>query len=281
MAAASGYWSERETSFPWRTQRGVIMRKTITTKLDPEIEAIFRTAWRAIRGVAVPMWRPAVAFALIPTFFVVTISFAGEQGPFSTLLVMAYLAAVSLAFSWYIRACLHALHPNAPGTKVGLQHYVWRIAMAWALTMLPAGFVIGLVEGAGIDPNSASIILVSLLAAVLTIGAMTLAAVTSAQVAVAGRFNPLSAYAVTKGHRFKSILSFLMLLACGGGLGALLTLPTVGLSAIGVPEPLPTVLASTLVHLVLLLGLAATSIAILERATYVDAMQLPASSNAG
>jgi hypothetical protein len=257
------------------------MREKISTRRDPNIEAIFLTTWRAIRGVALPSWKLAVAYAFIPAILAVALRAVAGIGPGWAVFLGVYLASVAWSFSWYLRACLHALHPDAPGAKIGLEHYVWRVALAWALTMLPAGFAVALVEGAGIDPASALIILVTALTAMVTIGAMTLAAVTSAQVAVTGRFNPLAAFAVTRGHRIKSIYGFLIFLACAAGIGSLLMLPAVGLAAIGLPEPVPALLAIWPLHLVLLLGLAATSIAILERATKVDAMHAPASLDAG
>jgi hypothetical protein len=225
---------------------------------DPDLEAIFATAWRAARQVAVAEWRGAATVSVLPAVAASLVWGLPENALHPGGTGLLYVGTVLFTLAWYLRACLMALYPDAAGGRIALVHHVWRVGLAWGVTVLPAILAFPLL-GTWADPASGWFVALVLAAIPLTVTAFALAAATSARVAATGRVSPGRVWRLLRGRRLVSVFALFLVLAMAGGFGGFLYLPSFALEALGVPWAIAILPGGVLAHGAVLLGLAAVS----------------------
>jgi len=230
-------------------------------KKDPDLDRIFGAAFSMMGAVTQAQWRDAGKVALLPASGAALVWGVPQGFAVPTLTLPLYVATIAVALAWNLRACLGAMHPGAQGVGVPLGHFVWRIAIAFALTLVPAVAIFVMVNG-GLDPASGWFTLAIFAAIALSVTMYALAAVTAARVAATGRFSPLEAWSLLRGRRGVAIGSLCLLFATAIGFGGFLYLPSFALEAMGVPWLIAIIPGGVLTHGAILLGLAAVATAI-------------------
>lgn len=242
------------------------MAKVNKSKEMQGLEANYAAAWRVLRDVVRRDARMVAVVACVPGLAILPLVGAPAGTEFAVVAGLVYLGAVAVALSWYLRACLAALYPGAPGAAVPLHHYVWRVALAWAMPLVPAIWLFALVQS-GIDASSGWFMAAILPSVGLIFIMFALAGVASARVAATGRFSPLGSWAVIRGRRLTSIYSLCMVLVVALAGGGFLFMPTVGLQSLGLPWWLALLPGTILAHGIILLGLSAVATAVHDRAS--------------
>ncbi len=171
-----------------------------------------------------------------------------------------YALAVTWALSWLLRACLAIADPDAQGARVPMRHYLWRVALAWMISLSPPAAAFAVLRA--YDPagewawSSLTLTLILLMALALT----ALAALTCAHVAATGRFSPLEVWIAIRGHRLATLGMIARIVF--GALAlfvALLVIPSGLLMALGLPGWVAVLIGGALFHAVWLLALAAVA----------------------